>query len=117
MHIFVDALRPCLSTPSWPHRESCHLLSDNLPDLRRFARHIRLNDDWLQWSNKSTPHYDLTRGMRLKAVLAGAVEISDAEAASLTALWHARAHATLARLLAKAPGLASRLARRPHPTM
>jgi hypothetical protein len=89
------------------------LLSDTLPDLRTFARRLRLRDDWLQWSENNIPHYDLTRDMRLKALLAGAVEITDAEAADLAALWHARSERSLARLLAGAPSLAARLARRP----
>ena len=98
LHVFVDPLTPCLPTTRWPHSQSCHLLSDTLASLNTFACSIRLHPQWLQWSSSGTPHYDLTAGMRLRAVLADAQQITQAESAALSALWAARSAASLERL-------------------
>ncbi len=113
MHIFVDTLLPCARTVTWPYDESCHLLSDSLSELTAFARHLRLHPDWLQWSRQGLPHFDLTRGTRLKALLAGAHEISREEVADLNHFWVAHNNALLSRLLKPVPYLACRLAVRP----
>jgi hypothetical protein len=97
-HIFVDPLRPCPPTRSWPHATFSHLLSDNLCHLKAFARTLHLADSWLQWSDNHTPHFDLTQHQRLHAILAGAHEITLEEAASLSAYWQAKALAALERL-------------------
>ncbi len=113
MHIFVDALLPCARTASWPHDKSCHLLSDSLGDLHSFACSIGLHQEWLRWSSRNVPHFDLTAALRLKAMLRGALEITREDASALTTFWHDRTEASLARLLAPTPYFAARLAHRP----
>ena|ERR1035437_231905 len=61
MRVFVDSLRTCLCSAQLPDDESCHVRSDNIPDLKRFAVHIGLWVEWHQWSSSGTPHYDLTK--------------------------------------------------------
>lgn len=53
-------------------RKWCHLVSDtSLQELHEFAGHIGLKSAWFQRN-----HYELTPGMRVRAVRAGAVEIT-----------------------------------------
>lgn len=57
--------------------ESCHLFSDDgdWDELHKFAEKIGLLRWWFQdLTRVRYPHYDLTYGMRVKAVKAGAVE-------------------------------------------
>lgn len=73
MSVYVDELLACIRGKNWPYDDSCHLLADSVDELHRFTKKLGLKRSWFQ--NKSLPHYDLTRGMRTKAVRAGAVEI------------------------------------------
>jgi len=73
MSVYVDELLGCRRNKNWPYDESCHLLADSVDELHGFAENLRLKRSWFQ--NKSLPHYDLTSGMRARAVRAGAVEI------------------------------------------
>jgi len=53
----------------------CHLVSDeSLEELHEFAAKIGLKRGWFQGD-----HYDLTPGMRAKAVRRGAVEVTARE--------------------------------------
>lgn len=73
--IFVDSLRPCLSSSCWPWRESAHLFCEpgNLDALHAFAAGIGLKREWFQ-DHGRLPHYDLNAGRRRAAVTSGAVE-------------------------------------------
>lgn len=75
--IYVDRLLPCVSTRSWPYRESCHLFGTDWEELHRFAARLGLKHSWFQRPKRTggLAHYDLTAGMRIKAVKAGAVEV------------------------------------------
>lgn len=55
----------------------CHLVADTVPELMAFARKIGLKGGWVQRGGigKRIIHFDLTPGMRAKAVKAGAVEL------------------------------------------
>lgn len=58
----------------------CHLFTDSPEDpaemdqLHRFAQRIGLRREWFQL-HITLPHYDVTEGMRKKAVEYGAVEV------------------------------------------
>jgi Protein of unknown function (DUF4031) len=53
----------------------CHLMSDDsLVELHAFAQSIGLRREWSQGD-----HYDLTPGMRAKALRFGATAVSDQE--------------------------------------
>jgi len=74
MSIYVDGLRQCVMNKNWRHQTSCHLFADTAEELLEFAGKIGLKPGWFQ-NKKRFPHYDLTEGMRRKAVAAGAVEV------------------------------------------
>lgn len=76
MAVYVGQLFNCApyKTGAWKWKEACHLLADSVEELHEMADTIRLKRSWFQ--RKSVPHYDLTQGMRRKAIKAGAVELS-----------------------------------------
>lgn len=76
--VYVDPLMPCIPSPQWPYRYSCHLVADTDHELHLFARRIGLRDAWFQRGRQgqTLPHYDLTPGRRKAAVAAGAVELT-----------------------------------------
>ena len=72
--ILVDSLMP------WPWRgrvvEWCHLVSDmSVEELHEFAARIGCKREWFQGQKPWFPHYDLQRGLRIRAVTAGSVEV------------------------------------------
>jgi hypothetical protein len=73
MSVYVDWLQLSLRTEQWPYKYHCHLFADSLQELHRFAIFIGCKKSWFQ--NKSGAHYDLTKGMRRKAIKYGAIEI------------------------------------------
>jgi len=79
MSVYVDplvAVTPAqLASSPWRWRWSCHLVADTLDELHAFAAQLGLRRSWFQ-DRRKLPHYDLTPGMRRKAVAAGAVELS-----------------------------------------
>jgi len=76
MGVYVDPLVMCPRSKRWPWPESCHLLADTPKELHAFAARIGLRHSWYQGlPHHSIPHYDLTAGVRARAVAAGAVEL------------------------------------------
>ena len=71
--IYVDEIMSCRQTSKWPYGRACHLLADSVKELHEFAGRLGLRRSWFQ--EKSLPHYDLTAGMRSRAVRLGAREI------------------------------------------
>jgi hypothetical protein len=74
MSVYVDRLLPCVPNKNWPYDKSCHLIADSLNELHEFALKLGLKKEWFQ-DHKKHPHYDLTEGMRKKAIQLGAIEI------------------------------------------
>ena len=80
--IMVDELR------RWPHaRHRCfrqgssHLTTDgSIEELHAFAEKIGMHRDWFQ-EHPLASHYDLSPARRVRAVKAGAVEVSAREQA------------------------------------
>jgi hypothetical protein len=72
--IYVDPLRACQRSKRWPFPESCHLFADDDEELFAFARRLGLKMGWFQ-ANRKLRHFDLTEGMRIKAVKMGAREV------------------------------------------
>ena len=80
MSVFVDVCRPCLRNANWPYERSCHLLADSIDELHAFATSMGLKRQWFQnGQQRYFPHYDLTVGMRKRAVAFGAIEITSWE--------------------------------------
>lgn len=50
------------------------MIADSTEELHQFAQSIGLKRCWFQ--AKSSPHYDLTKNMREKAIKAGAKELN-----------------------------------------
>lgn len=93
MTVYVDELR--LWGPS-PYRcfytGSSHLTADSADELHAFAAAIGPKRSWAQ-TRSIELHYDLSPGMRLKAIAAGAVFVPAMEQARL-ALERKRAKAS-----------------------
>jgi len=74
MSVYVDPLLICLQSKKWPFKHSCHLIADDLEELKRFAvNQLCLNADWIQMGKM--PHFNLTKNKRMMAVMQGAIEI------------------------------------------
>lgn len=84
MTVYVDVLLPCIRSAKWPYDKSCHLIADTVPGLHAFARSLRLRRAWFQ-DRPNMPHYDLTAGMRARAVRLGAREIGREKVALIMA--------------------------------
>jgi len=70
--IYVDKLRKCKPNRKWPWFWSCHLTADSLRELHAFAKRLGLRRIWFQ---ERRSHYDLTEGMRNRALGLGAKEM------------------------------------------
>ena len=98
--IMVDELR------RWPHarhrcfhRGACHLTTDGpLEELHEFAERIGLRRRWFQ-EHPLAPHYDLSPARRVRAVTAGAVEVSAREQARRRVAARRRHHENLDKVL------------------
>lgn len=72
MTIYVDRYADWLGVPTkW--QGGGHMLTSDLEELHSFALSIGLRREWFQ--DKTFPHYDLTSGMRFKALRAGATPL------------------------------------------
>lgn len=81
--ILVDGITayPTSMTRGLPGRNWCHMVSDlSEEELHEFAAHIGLRRAWAQLRPKaSAAHYDLTPSRRIRAVAAGAIEVTSRE--------------------------------------
>lgn len=59
----------------------CHMLADTVDELHEMAAKIGMRREWFQ--PFSSPHYDLSKAMRAKAVQHGAIEINNRQVAEL----------------------------------
>jgi hypothetical protein len=73
MAIYVDNERI-----RWRGKLWCHLVGDSLDELHAFAGSLGLKRAWFQ-SNASYPHYDVTTGVRERALQMGAIAASKAQ--------------------------------------
>lgn len=55
----------------WRGKLWCHLVADTLPELHTFARRLGLREAWFQ-AKSFYPHYDVTVGVRDRALNMGA---------------------------------------------
>ena len=78
MSVYVDKIKPVFGDGKrFPYSTYCHMISDDVEELKKFGLKIGLRPEWFQ--EKSSPHFDLTAGMRKKAVANGAIEVTDRE--------------------------------------
>lgn len=59
--------------------ESCHMLADTLEELHAMATKIGMKLSWFQMSTNGTPHYDLVKSRRDRAIVLGAKELNRKE--------------------------------------
>lgn len=78
MSVYVDDLFRTLPTRQWPFKQACHLTADTEEELHEFAKSIGLKRAWFQ-KNLSLDHYDITAGMRARAIRNGATPITRSE--------------------------------------
>lgn len=78
-HVFVDAIRPCVTNPRWPYKTASHLVADvTWTDLLHdTAKALGLKREWFQ--DSSIPHYDLNGAKWNKAMAAGLRLVEDRE--------------------------------------
>jgi hypothetical protein len=53
-----------------------HLIADDSVELRKFAKRLGLSQSWIQKPGTFREHFDVTEGMREKAISMGAIPIS-----------------------------------------
>jgi hypothetical protein len=76
--VYVDEIRACKKSKRWPYNRSAHLVADTVEQLHEFAARLGLRRSWFQ-DRPGLPHYDVTEGMRWKAIRMGAVAITNKE--------------------------------------
>jgi hypothetical protein len=103
MHIYLDQLRDYQPMPRCSTLRVCHLLSDELPALKAFGSQLGMDPGRLRWSRAGVPHYLIGSGQRLRAFLAGGLEVSPREVGLLVRLWRRRELAPLRRLANRPP--------------
>ncbi len=69
MAVYVDK-----SLHSFRGMLMCHMIADTPEELHEMADRIGMARKWYQ-CDASTPHYDISEGMRARAVAAGAIEV------------------------------------------
>ena len=74
MSVYVDEMQTCARSKKWPYNQACHLVADSVVELQEFARLMPLHISWFQAAN--IPHYDLTTGMRKRAIRLGALAVT-----------------------------------------
>lgn len=75
MSVYIDPIMSTLKSRQWPYTRGCHLFADSISELHIFANLIGLKKSWFQ-NRIDMPHYDLTSGMRKKAIQYGAVDVT-----------------------------------------
>ena len=86
MAVYVDA-----AVNPFGRMVMCHMLADSLDELHSMADKLGLKRKWFQHTGKKkTPHYDLCKAVRAKAVALGAVEIDRRKAAELMEWWRVK---------------------------
>lgn len=74
MTVYVDNARIPARVGTIEGRWS-HLTADTKPELHAFARQLGLRRSWFQDKPRGLWHYDVTDGLRIRAVALGAREI------------------------------------------
>lgn len=71
MAVYVDDME-------WPFGRMlmCHMVADRHTELVAMAKAIGVQVKWIQHGGTYREHFDISKGMRAKAVRLGAVEIS-----------------------------------------
>lgn len=90
MTVYVDDMRRTASVAGRKDRWS-HLMADTSEELFAFAVTIGLNPEWVQKPGTYREHFDVTEGIRRRALAHGAVAVDFLELGK----WARRRRATL----------------------
>lgn len=74
MTVYVDDMRRSAAVAGRRDRWS-HLMADTSEELFEFAMTIGLNSTWVQKPGTHREHFDVTEGMRRRALASGAVPV------------------------------------------
>lgn len=87
--VFLNKMAVYVDAAVWPFGRMvmCHMLADSLEELHDMAGKLGLKRKWFQHKPGNTPHYDLSKSVRAKAVALGAVEIDRKKTAQLVDWW------------------------------
>lgn len=89
MTVYVDTAFIEATVPNGRVRHNskwCHLTADTKAELHEFAQRLGLRRSYFQDKPSGRWHYDVTEGMRWKAIRMGAVEIG-CDAATFESVW------------------------------
>lgn len=75
MAVYVDDMQMQANVGVVSGRWS-HLTADTTDELREFAHELGLRPSWIQYPGTFKEHFDITEGMRQRALRNGAVPIS-----------------------------------------
>lgn len=95
MTVFVDDFRVSAVVRGMRRRWS-HLLADSDEELLEFAKRIGLDPAWIQHPGEPHCHFDVTDAMRVKAIAAGAEQITYRESGALVGVKRERMRAEAA---------------------
>lgn len=75
MSVYVDPLFDWGGSATFPWKRSCHMFADDLGELHQLAQKIGMRRAWFQ-DHRGLPHYDLVGSRRARAVVLGAIEVT-----------------------------------------
>lgn len=90
MRVFVGQVVDCLPNKHWKWDKVAHLFvppDTPLEMLHLFAKTIGLKRSWFQNRAGKMPHYDLTPGKRVEAIIKGADEATKGEEVDAFRKW------------------------------
>lgn len=71
MSVYVDDMRAAFG-----NMVMCHMIADSTPELLTMADHISVARRWIQRAGTPGEHFDICMSKRVKAIAAGAIEIT-----------------------------------------
>lgn len=76
MAVYVDDMRASLG-----RMKMCHMIADSTEELLVMARNIGVAEKWIQNRDSRREHFDICMAMRERALLQGAIAITQKELA------------------------------------
>lgn len=73
----------------WPYGRMmmCHMVADTYDELHAMADRLGIQRKWFQNKPGGTPHYDICKSKRVKAVELGAVEVDRRQMCAIMDNW------------------------------
>ncbi len=90
MSVFVGPVVACAPDERFEWPERARLYADAEHELRDFADELGLRPVWFRKDGPDAlPHYDVTAGMRKRAIMMGAKDVGSDEVARFESAWKA----------------------------